>query len=109
KDGEVISGQVMIGGSQDNLSGILAKKQEIRDLEAKLIESEQSLEKARREQKELENEARELESDLQKAKAEKNEAVQEELEKQKALYKVAEELKHARRHLDIMRSEQEQL
>ncbi len=109
KDGEVISGHVMIGGSQDNLSGILAKKQEIRELEAKLIESEQALEKARREQKELENEARELESDLQKSKADKNEAVQEELEKQKAIYKVTEELKHARRHLDIMRSEQEQL
>ncbi len=110
KDGEVITAQgMLIGGSPDSLSGILSKKQELRELEALIAKLETALEHAKHEQKELENEARELESDLQKLKSDKNEAVQEEIEKQKAAYKASEELKHARRHLEMMKIEQEQL
>ncbi|NJL58414.1 MAG: hypothetical protein HC887_00940 [Desulfobacteraceae bacterium] len=110
KDGEVITAQgILIGGSPDSLSGILSKKQELRELEATIVKLETALEHARHEQKELETEARELESDLQKLKSDKNEAVQEEIEKQKAAYKASEELKHARRHLEMMKIEQEQL
>ncbi len=110
KNGHMVSNQgLMIGGSQDRLSGILLKKQEIKALEGRLSELDQLLEKGREDQRLLESVVRSLESDLQKLIEEKNIANREETEAEKALYKATEDLKHARQHLDIVRLEQEQL
>jgi len=110
KNGDMISHQgIMIGGSQDKLSGILAKKQEIKTLEKRIAELDQLLGKAGQEQKELEASLRKYETTLQKLIEEKNSAVRDETEAEKSLYKVSEDFKHAKRHLEIIRLEQEQL
>ncbi len=109
-DGDMISSQgIMIGGSKDKLSGILAKKQELKELEIQLEILEQELKSARENQKELESEVRSLDSDLQKLSSKKNIMTHEELEAEKALYKASEELKHARRQLEVVHTEQDQL
>jgi len=109
-DGDVISFQgMMIGGSRDNLSGILSKKQELKELQEQVSSLEEKLESAHKEQKSLESEVRTIESDLQKAIEQKNKLAQDEMDAEKLLYKITEELKHARRHLEVVRSEQEQL
>ncbi|MFO7559117.1 MAG: chromosome segregation protein SMC [Desulfobacterales bacterium] len=110
KNGDMILHQgIMIGGSRDKLSGILAKKQEIKTLEKRIAELDQLLEKAGQEQKELESSLRKYEISLQKFIEEKNSAVRDETEAEKSLYKVSEDLKHAKRHLEIIRLEQEQI
>ncbi len=110
KDGQVLSHQgIMIGGSKDKLSGILVKKQELKVLEQQMDQLDRQLDSDRQTLKELEAEVRQLESDLQKLLEEKSRAVQKEMEAEKALYKVSEELKHARRHLDVARLDQERL
>ena len=110
KNGDMILHQgIMIGGSQDKLSGILAKKQEIKTLEKKVAELDQLLGKAGHEQKELESSLRKFETSLQKLIEEKNSAVRDETEAEKSLYKVSEDLKHSKRHFEIIRLEQEQL
>ncbi len=110
KDGDMISHQgIMIGGSKDNLSGILAKKQELKDIEHQIKMLNQKLESDRHDQKELESEVRIIEGNLQKLIELKNKATQYEIEAEKALYKATEDLKHSRRHLEIVRLEQERL
>jgi chromosome segregation protein len=110
KEGDIISHQgIMIGGSKDNLSGILVKKQELKAIERQIKSTNQKLESARHGQKELESEVRIIESDLQKLIELKNKTTQSEVEAEKALYKTTEDLKHALRHLEIVRLEQEQL
>ncbi len=108
--GDMISHQgVMVGGSQENLSGILAKKQELKELERQVAVLDQQVEAGRQAQKALEAQVRNLEADLQTQIEEKNRAIQDETEAERAVYKVTEELKHARRHLEVVHSEQEQL
>jgi chromosome segregation protein len=110
KNGDVISQQgILIGGSQDKLSGILAKKHEIRDLKRRESELTQQLEHARSEQHQLEAEAQTLESTMQKQIEHKNRLAEDAVEAEKALYKAGEDLKNARRHLEIVQLEQEQL
>ncbi len=110
QNGDLISHQgIMVGGSKDNLSGIIAKKQEIKDIEGKIIELDQKLHSARDHQKELESEVRTIESNLQKLRELENKAKHNEVEAEKALYKASEDLKNALRHLEIVRLEQEQL
>jgi chromosome segregation protein len=110
QNGDLISHQgLMVGGSKDNLSGILAKKQEIKDIESKIIILDQKIDSARDHQKELESEAINIESSLQKLRESENKAKQNEVEAEKALYKASEDLKNALRHLEIVRLEQEQL
>jgi chromosome segregation protein len=110
RDGDLITRQgVMIGGSKEKLSGILAKKQEIKDLEHRLQTLAAELETARKDQAALEAEARDIDSRLQQATERKTAANQEELNAEKRVYRVAEELKHAGRHLEIIELEQEQL
>jgi len=109
-NGDMITPQgIMVGGNKENLYGILNKKQELKELgqQIQLLESE--LEAARGEQKKLEAAVLSLETALHQLTQKKNETVQNEIEAEKALYKVSEELKHARRHLEIVRLEQEQL
>jgi chromosome segregation protein len=110
KDGTLIYQQgVMVGGSQEKLPGILAKKQEIRDLAAKIERLESDLNAAREAQGELEDEARTLEIDLQQLTEKKRRAERDEIEAEKAAVTASEDLKHARRHLEIVELEQEQL
>jgi len=110
QSGDMISHQgVMVGGSQENLSGILAKKQELKELERLVASLDQQVEDGRKAQKALEVQVRSLEADLQTQFEEKSRAVQDETDAERAVYKVTEELKHARRHLEVVHSEQEQL
>ncbi len=110
KDGDLIFHQgIMVGGSKDKLSGILAKKKELKNIKLQIKRLNQKFESARHNQKELESEVRIIESNLQKLGEQKNKVTNSEIEAEKALYKATEDLKHARRHFEIVRLEQEQL
>ena len=110
KTGDVISHQgILIGGSQDKLSGILAKKHEIRELKKLDAELTIKMEKARRDQYDLESEVQRLESTLQQQIQKKTSLAEDEIEAEKLLYKAAEDLKNGQRHLEIVQLEQEQL
>ena len=110
KNGDVISHQgILVGGSKDKLSGILAKKNEIKALKSQDAVFAQKLEQARIEQHAMESEVQGLESNLQKQIEQKNRTTEDEIEAEKALYKAGEDLKNARRHLEIVQLEQEQL
>jgi len=110
KEGDIISHQgIMIGGSQDKLSGILSKKQELKSIDRRIKRLNPKLETAHSDQQELESNVREVESNLQQLIEQKNTAVQFEIEAEKDLYKTTEDLKHARRHLEIVRLEQQRL
>jgi chromosome segregation protein len=110
KNGDVISHQgILVGGSKDKLSGILAKKNEIKELKRQDGIFAQKLDKARAEQHDMESEVQRLEIDLQKQIEQKNRINEDEIEAEKALYKAGEDLKNAHRHLEIVQLEQEQL
>ena len=110
KDGNLVSHQgIMVGGSKEKLSGILAKKQEIKKIELKIKRLHQEYETARQDQKELESQVWGIESDLQKLQTQMNTTEHHEVQAEKDLYKATEDLKHAQRHLEIVRLEQERL
>ncbi len=110
KDGDIISSSgIMVGGSKDKLSGILTEKRKIKTIRRKITDLNQQLEAASCDQKKMESEVRSIESQLQKLLELKNKATYNEVEAEKALYKATEDLKHARRHLEIVRLEKEQL
>jgi chromosome segregation protein len=110
RGGDLLSHQgIMIGGSTDKLSGILAKKQEIKSLAVQCDRLDTQLAEAHKAQTEMEVRVRSLEKQLQETIAEKNHADQDAMEAEKALYRADEDLKNARRHLGIVRLEQEQL
>ena len=110
RSGDIVSHQgVLIGGSPDKLSGILAKKQEIRALTAQCTQLETQAAAAGRTQAQMEVQVRDLERRLQETIAAKGEAEHEALELEKASYRAEEDLKNARRHLEIVRLEQDQL
>lgn len=110
KGGDLISPQgIMVGGSKEQLSGILAKKQEVKRLKGQIKRLEQRLKTARQAQQEMESHVRRIESELQQLVEAKNLASQKETDAEKAAYRVSEDLKHARRHFEIVQLEQEQL
>jgi chromosome segregation protein len=110
KSGNIISHQgILIGGSQDKISGILAKKQEIKQLSLQIKDIDQRLESRRDTQKIMEVEVRKTESVLQQLSDKNNKARHREIEAEKTLYKSSEDLKNALRHLDIVNLEREQL
>ncbi len=110
KDGTLVSAQgILVGGSQDKLSGILAKKQEVKELDHQQHRMAQQVEAARQDQTALESEVRNLENELQKLISRKHHHADEQVEAEKSLYKATEDLKHARRHLEVVNLEQEQL
>ena len=109
-DGQIVSDQgVLIGGSQEKMAGILAKKTELRDLEARSAQLDCAATEAQTRQQALELAVRQLETDLQQALALRNRMSEEALEFEKALFRIVEELKTAQRHLEIVQLEQEQL
>jgi chromosome segregation protein len=108
--GDVVSPRgFLIGGSREAGSGILTKKQELREAERQGKALEQKLEQARLELKGIEAEVRTLDVELQKLIEQKNGARELEIEAEKALYKASEDLKALRRQLEIVQLEQEQL
>ena len=108
--GDVVSHQgILIGGSQDQISGILSKKQELKELAARTEQLDLELAQAHKRQQELEETVRRLDTDLQQASAGKSEAAEEAMAAEKQIYRLGEDLKNARRHLEIMQLEQEQL
>jgi chromosome segregation protein len=110
KDGNLVSHQgIFIGGSKEKLSGILLKKQEMRQLADQAESLDIELESSRSDQQVLEGEVRDLEDRLQKHIEEKNQVFQEEVEKEKLVYRASEERRHAQRHLEILQLEYEQL
>ncbi len=110
KNGNLISGQgVMAGGSKENLSGILAKKQELRTLEQKIIELNKKIETEHFFLKELEAEVREFEIKMQKLFQRRENISDNRVNAETTLYKAKEDVKQAKRHLEIIRIEQERL
>jgi chromosome segregation protein len=110
RSGDVISPKgFMVGGSRDVSSGILIKKQEIRELERQGRAIEEQLEQTRLELKSMETEVRNLDVALQQFIEHKNQTREDEIEAEKALYRVSEDLKGLRRQLEIIQLEQEQL
>ncbi len=87
KNGDVISHQgILVGGSKDQLSGILAKKHEIKELKHQDAEFARKLEKAHLVQHDMESEVQDLETSLQKQIEQKNRITEDEIEAEKALY-----------------------
>ena len=110
KNGDIISSKgILIGGSKDNLSGILAKKQELKELEGRIEMINKKLESTSLEKKGLESEVRLIESELQKLIENKNKSIQNKIEAEKRLYKANEDEKYAQKHLEITSLEQEHL
>ncbi len=110
KDGDIISNNgIMVGGSKDKLSGILTEKRKIKTIRRKIDGLKQQLDSARNDQNKMESEVRSIEKQLQKLLEQKHKATYNEVDAEKALYKVTEDLKHVRRHLEIVRLEKEQL
>ena len=110
RSGDVVSHQgLLIGGSQEQLSGILAKKQELKALEERCGHLDHELSQAQQQQQQLETTVRRLETELQQGIARKNQASEELVEVEKALYRLGENLKSARRHCEVVELEQEQL
>jgi len=110
KNGDIVYSQgVMVGGSKENGIGILAKKQELKDLDHETSRLNKSLIKERDYQKEVEAEVRKIETSLQKEIERKNNVRQDELETEKSLYRITEDLKHARNNFEIICLEQERL
>ena len=99
----------MVGGSRDNLSGILEKKQEIRQLQQEIETIGETLEAEQSARKELEAEVKNLENRLSDITQKKFRYEADHLEAEKKQYKTTEQLKHARRHLEITALESERL
>jgi chromosome segregation protein len=108
--GETVSCQGMItGGGSGQGAGILAQKQEIGRLAQEIARLDEALQSQYQIQQTLQAAVKSLENDLRQDLEEKNRLVEDEIEAQKAVYKAAEDLKAARRHLEIVQLEQERL
>ncbi len=110
KSGELILPEgIMIGGGTANGTGILAKKQEVKDLKHQTAQQDDKLKDARKNQESLEVEVRNIETELQKLIERRNKISDNERELEKVHYRLSEDLKYAYRHLEIVRLEGEQL
>jgi chromosome segregation protein len=108
--GDVVSHQgLLIGGSQDKLTGILAKKQELKTCEQRCHQLDQQVTQAQERQRQLEETVRKLEIELQQCLARKSNASEESVDAEKVLYRKGEDLKTASRHFEVVELEQEQL
>ena len=104
QSGESISEKViLIGGSKTE--GIIAKKQEVKQLEAQLKEIEDALIDAKLAQQNMENDLKEVEINLQKQSQMLSTQRNNEIESEKNLYRLEEDLKHAKRNLDFLSDE----
>ncbi len=99
----------LIGGGREAAGGILAKKQEIRELERQGRALDETIADHRRKLQELEAEVRRLDVDLQRRIEAKQAARDEEIEAEKAQYKASEDKRNLDRRLEVVLLEQEQL
>lgn len=110
RDGDMVSGRgIMVGGSRDKMSGILEKKQEIRQLEAELAAIDNIIAAEKANQEAVEADVRNLENTLTILIEKKYRCESEQMEAEKSLYRIAEQLKHARRQLEIATLEHRRL
>ena len=110
RSGDIVSHQgMLIGGSQEKLTGILAKKQELKACEERCGRLDEQAAQAQQRQQQLEESVRKLETELQQCISHRNSAAEEGVEVEKALYRKGEDLKTARRHFEVVELEQEQL
>jgi chromosome segregation protein len=108
--GDAVTAQgIVTGGSSQELSGILAKKRELREMEAQMAALDQRLTRSLARQAELEEAARIQQASLRQQTAVKQQLAEDALQAEKALYRIGEELRHARRHLEVLDLEHEQL
>ncbi len=110
RDGDLISAfGILVGGSKDRLDGILAKKQELKDLEKRINDLAVALEQSRQAQSVIETDVREIEEDLQKIKNDRNQAASRQVELEKDIYRISTELDTADQRLEILELEEQQL
>jgi len=108
--GDVITHQgLILGGSKEQLSGILSKKNELKALEKLCLKLDREVSDAQARQHDLEKVVRDLETRLQESLAAKNHAQDEAMDAEKKVYRLGEDLKNAGRHKEIAELEQEQL
>ena len=109
-DGIIITANgIMIGGNKETHTGILAKKQKIKDLQDRLGQSDKDIESAGSRREKLEYDIRNVEVEIQGLIQQKKSIDEQKNEAEKKLYKASEDFKHAERHMDIISLEQEQL
>ncbi len=102
--GESISEKgILIGGSKTE--GIIAKKQEVKQLKAQLEELEDALIAGKMEQQTMENALKDIEIELQQQTQVLGRQRNNEIESEKQLYRLEEDLKHAKRNLDFLNDE----
>ncbi len=110
RTGDLITSQgVIIGGGRENISTILSKKNEIRELAARMDAIRSQSEQAQRILETLESELHQTEDEIEEQEEYKQSCLEERNELEKELYKAEESLKHARGQLENARREQEQL
>lgn len=108
--GDVLYGaELIIGGGGADTGGILVKKQELRELSAKMVKLETALEMARKAQKQIEDNVRDAEIRFSEKNGERAYLQNDILEAEKELYSAAQDLKNTERHLEILELEQDQL
>lgn len=100
---------MMVGGSQEKLSGIYKKKLALKELHQNLSQLETDLESGQKIQTRLETTVKNLETDIQKLTVEKNHAEKEMLEAEKKQFQASESLKHALSQYELIRLEKEKL
>jgi chromosome segregation protein len=110
KNGDILhSNGIMIGGSQDKLSGIYKKKLELKQLNQKLDELDSSLETGRKLQTNLESAVKQLEMEIQQLTVRKNNFEKEIIDAEKIHFQASESLKHHQSHYEIVTLEKEKL
>jgi len=102
--GESISEKgVLIGGSKTE--GIIAKKQEVKQLKEQLAQIEEELIAGKMAQQNMENDLKDIEINLQQQTQLLGKQRNNEVESEKQLYRLEEDLKHAKRNLDFLSDE----
>ena len=102
RQGDIVSAEgFIVGGSSDQLAGILEKKQEIRNIQKEIDSLDETIGAEKESQKKLEVEVKGLENRLSDLIQKKFKHETDHREAEKTLYKTAEQLKHARRQMEI--------
>jgi len=110
RQGDVVTSQgAFVGGGGDTTAGILAQKQEIRDLADQIRKLDTQIAGSREIQAAMESEVKTLETDLQLLLTEKHQTVEEEIQARQKGVQATEDVKAAQRHHDIVQLEQERL
>lgn len=102
RQGDIVSDEgFIVGGSSDPLAGILEKKQEIRNIQKEIDSLNETIGVEKESQKKLGMEVKGLENRLSDLIQKKYKHETDHREAEKTLYKTAEQLKHARRQMEI--------